>query len=314
MGSFKKLSKSDITFVPYHANKQWSFSNSTYSTYSNLYQGTNVTGSFVSSSDPVTNGQYERFIYTQINQLFYQTYSASLDTSSLANSIYYESASQQRPTSSYFIFNDNARLVKDFPTASEATIQVLAVNQGIFGNKILPYSFNISSSNYYIFDDGYGNLIGAKTSTIGQYIKDGYFNPSDYFLSSSNESTASHYVGNIFYPQGLCIITSQTASYQQIFSFEEWAVSFKNEHTIYEHEVRCVVKESDFNLSYNPTLVTNYASGSVKDFATGSDFYTYATALGLYNDNNELLAVAKFGKPMLMSPDTDMTFVVKYDT
>jgi hypothetical protein len=93
-----------------------------------------------------------------------------------------------------------------------------------------------------------------------------------------------------------------------------FSVSFKNEQPIYEHEVRCLVKESDFNLSYNPTLVTNYASGSLKGFATGSDFYTYATALGLYNDNNELLAVAKFGKPMLMSPDTDMTFVVKYDT
>jgi DNA/RNA endonuclease YhcR with UshA esterase domain len=91
-------------------------------------------------------------------------------------------------------------------------------------------------------------------------------------------------------------------------------ISFKNEYTIHENEVRCLVKESDYNLSYNPTLVTNYESGSVKDFATGSDFYTYATTLGLYNDNNELLAVAKFGKPMLMSPDTDMTFVVKYDT
>ena len=93
-----------------------------------------------------------------------------------------------------------------------------------------------------------------------------------------------------------------------------FSVSFKNEQPIYEHEVRCLIKESDFNLSYNPTLVTNYTSGSLKDFATGSDFYTYATALGLYNDNNELLAVAKFGKPMLISPDTDMTFVIKYDT
>jgi hypothetical protein len=93
-----------------------------------------------------------------------------------------------------------------------------------------------------------------------------------------------------------------------------FSVSFKNEYTIYENEVRCLVKESDYNLSYNPTLVTNYESGSVKDFATGSDFYTYATTLGLYNDNNELLAVAKFGKPMLISPDTDMTFVIKYDT
>jgi len=93
-----------------------------------------------------------------------------------------------------------------------------------------------------------------------------------------------------------------------------FALSFKNEHTVYENEVRCLVKESDYNLSYNPTLVSgSYVNGLIKDFATGSDFYTYATMLGLYNDNNELLAVAKFGKPIMMSPDTDMTFVVKYD-
>jgi hypothetical protein len=113
-----------------------------------------------------------------------------------------------------------------------------------------------------------------------------------------------------------------------------FTISFKNEHIIYENEVRCLVEESDFNLSYNPTLLASgsqyivtsgsQSSGSVytltgsidstvKDFATGSTFYTYATTLGLYNDNDELLAVAKFGKPIMMSPDTDITFVVKYD-
>ena len=119
-----------------------------------------------------------------------------------------------------------------------------------------------------------------------------------------------------------------------------FTISFKNEHIIYENEVRCLVEESDFNLSFNPTLLASgsqyivtsgsQASGSVytltgsidstvKDFATGSIlpsgsyFRPYATTLGLYNDNDELLAVAKFGKPIMMSPDTDITFVVKYD-
>ena len=93
-----------------------------------------------------------------------------------------------------------------------------------------------------------------------------------------------------------------------------FAVILKNEHIIYENEVRCLVKESDYNSSYNPTLVSgSYDSGSLKDFATGSEFYTYATTIGLYNDNNQLLAIAKFAKPIMMSPATDMTFVVKYD-
>jgi hypothetical protein len=92
-------------------------------------------------------------------------------------------------------------------------------------------------------------------------------------------------------------------------------LAFQNEHNIYENEVRCIINESEFNLSYNPTLVTgSYASGSLLAFATGSTFRPYATAIGLYNDDNELLMVAKVAKPIMMSPDTDMTFIVKYDT
>jgi hypothetical protein len=117
-----------------------------------------------------------------------------------------------------------------------------------------------------------------------------------------------------------------------------FSILFKNEHIIYENEVRCVIQESEYNLSYNPTLLisgsqyiikkpgsdeytlTGSLDNTLKHFATGSNlpsgsyFTPYATALGLYNDNNELLAVAKFGKPILISPYTDMTFVVKYDT
>lgn len=91
-----------------------------------------------------------------------------------------------------------------------------------------------------------------------------------------------------------------------------FVLSFKNEHIVYENEIHCLVKESDFNLSYNPTLQTD-ASGSVKDFATGSIFTPYMTAIGLYNDDNDLLMVAKIAKPILISPHTDMVFVIKYD-
>jgi hypothetical protein len=94
-----------------------------------------------------------------------------------------------------------------------------------------------------------------------------------------------------------------------------FTLSFQNEHIIYENEVRCIIKESEFNLSYNPTLVTgSYASGSLRGFATSASFQPYASTIGMYNDNNELLMVAKLGKPIMISPDTDMTFIVRYDT
>ena len=312
MSSFKKLSKSDVTVVPYGANKYWTFTRSTSTTYSSINQGTNVSGSFFKNSDPVNNSQYERLVYNTINQLFYQSITSSLNTSSLANSIYYESASQQRPTSSYFIYNDSDNFVNNFPTNIAQTIQVLAVNADVYGSKVLPNSILITGTSINIIDDGFGNLYNTY-------------------------STKTH-VGNIFYAQGMFVITNQ--SYQSLF-INTFTISFRNEHIIYENEVRCLIKESDFNLSYNPTLLMSgsqyivtsgsQASGSaytltgsidstIKNFATGSIlssgsyFRPYTTQLGLYNDNNELLAVAKFGKPIMMSPDTDMTFVVKYDT
>ena len=93
------------------------------------------------------------------------------------------------------------------------------------------------------------------------------------------------------------------------------SISFQNEHIIYENEVLCIVRESDFNLSYNPTLVTgSYENGVLRNFATGSAFQPYVTTIGLYNNNNDLLMVAKLAKPIALSSDTDMTFIVRYDT
>jgi hypothetical protein len=190
MSSFKQLSRSDVSVVPYYANKQWNISVYCFpdsNEYITIYKGTNLTSSFSLVNDPTSSeGRYERLIYTQINQLFYQRYTASLDTSSLASSLYYESASQQRPTSSYFIYNDNSNFINNFPTGANDTIRVLSINQNIYGNKVLPNSFLLTSSAYNIKDDGYGNL------------RDG-----------------STHIGNIFYAQGLAVITNP--DYQLMF-------------------------------------------------------------------------------------------------
>jgi hypothetical protein len=215
MSSFKKLSSSDVTVAPYVANKQWSLNFNAYppdNSYITLYKGTNVTGSFDSTNDPVTENQYERLIYDSMNHLFYQSYSGSLlDTSSLANSLFYESASQQRRNQSYFNYNENPALIKNFPTGTNEGIRVIAVNQNIFGSQILPYHFRISSSAYDVIDDGKGNLydiVGYFTSSyvLSDYVSGGYF----YDILQG-----SIHIGNIFYSHGLGIITNQ--DYQLMF-------------------------------------------------------------------------------------------------
>jgi hypothetical protein len=183
-------------------------------------------------------------------------------------------------------------------------------------------------------DDGYGNLFDV-SGLEDDYINLNYIT-SLYFANATPDGVK--FVGNIFYAHGIVVLTNQSASYQALLSntYTSTAkVSFQNEHIIYENEVRCIVRESDFNLTYNPTLLKygnqyivpisgspsnvytttgSFDNTTVKDFATGSFFQPYVTTIGLYNDDNELLMVAKLGKPIMLSPDTDMTFIVKYDT
>ena len=139
--------------------------------YFNIYNGTFITGTFLPDNfltDPFTNGQYERLVYDSMNHLFYQKFSGSLDTSSLMfNTNTYQSASEQRPTGAYFDYNTNPLLVKNFPTESGAKIRVLSVDQDIYGSKVLPNSFRLSSSVYDITDDGNGNLYNTGSVHIG---------------------------------------------------------------------------------------------------------------------------------------------------
>jgi hypothetical protein len=101
-----------------------------------------------------------------------------------------------------------------------------------------------------------------------------------------------------------------------ITNVNKFKLSFTNEHTVYENYITAQIKENEFNLTYNPSLLqtSSNAYSEVKNFATGSDFQPYASTLGLYNNNNELLMVAKFGQPVPISTETDMTFLIRYDS
>jgi hypothetical protein len=93
-----------------------------------------------------------------------------------------------------------------------------------------------------------------------------------------------------------------------------YTLSFIAENTLYQNEVRCLINENDFNYTQNPSAIKLGTSGSYIDAITGSDFHPYATTVGLYNDQDELLVVAKLSRPYPIPPNTDMTFVIKWDS
>lgn len=95
--------------------------------------------------------------------------------------------------SSSFDYDSNVELIKNFPTAENSYIRVIQIPQSKFGNNILPHEFQIFSDVYKIKDDGYGNLY-------------------------DNNYTPPIHVGNIFYNQGLAVITNP--DYKCLFPIE----------------------------------------------------------------------------------------------
>ena len=71
------------------------------------------------------------------------------------------------------------------------------------------------------------------------------------------------------------------------------------------------IKNGQFNYSNNPTFI----SGSNGDILTGflTDPITYITTVGLYNDQQELLAIAKVSQPILKSFSRESLIRVKLD-
>jgi hypothetical protein len=90
--------------------------------------------------------------------------------------------------------------------------------------------------------------------------------------------------------------------------------SFQSTTTIYETQYKCTIRENEFGFSQNPSLISGSSnSGVLSDFATGSYFNPYVTTVGLYNNNKELLAVAKLAQPLPLSDITDTNIMVNLD-
>tara|TARA_B100000287_G_scaffold418495_1_gene455513 strand:- start:168 stop:2033 length:1866 start_codon:yes stop_codon:yes gene_type:complete len=142
---------------------------------------------------------------------------------------------------------------------------------------------------------------------------------ADTIANISESVNASPYVGNVFYNTGLAAITHP--KYTDVLGLKAGEgqlnrITFQGTHLIYEHEYQCNVQEHEFNGSLNPTVRVNTGPNpyALEDFTTGSFFQPFVTSIGLYNDAYELLAVAKLGQPVRRSDQTDMTFIVRWDT
>jgi len=335
MSAFKQFLASDVIVTPYTVNKSFTFygynqlsaSNVGIDTYIGRVESTLPEYWTETGTPSLTEGYpvYKSGVYYTINQLFYSNYSSSQYNAS-GSFINYEPSTVNWSIGQAFNQTQNSGIRRYFPrTSSEdgSVIGVFTIPRKMYGNYIQPGSFRqeftvniyIDAISKSLADDGQGNL---------------YLYPD------------TEWIGNIYYDQGLAVITNNigvgsykpgiygTGRYGSIDIYGNAAnigvklveslfdrdtsiltSSFESATTMFQTQYKCTISSNEFTTTLNPTVFDG--TGSVKYFATGSYFAPYITTVGLYNDNQELLAVAKLAQPIQSSPTTDTTILVNID-
>ena len=232
----------------------------------------------------------------------------------------------------------NGKLVGDSKDSLKCTDNISDVFVGDEGTAWVTGSKNITSieSNFMPPENPFSGSIDElrfyDTSLTSDEILSLYDNN---FTSPTAYQT--NVVGNVFYEHGIVALTntqypmyfsgslhSGTAivgnNSQAIFS-KNFQLKFQNTRELYEQQIKCHTKASDFNLTTNPTArkitygkCDNILSvQELADFAKDPIFNPYVTTIGLYDDFGRLLAIAKLARPIQKLKNVDMTFIVKFD-
>ena len=310
MSAYKQFTPGDAIVTPFTSNKQFNLVGAADITGSGIdrYYGKNNTNlNFIPANEETTGDnttRYKKSIYDSTKHLYYSnflssSYGDNVTTSSLILGVPNTNSDVKvgphlGPTR-YNYPQTTLSYAKYFPTSPNAVIGVVTIPSTLFGEFIQPESFSYTiNGTDTLTDDGEGNIISG-----------------------------SEIVGNIIYPHGLVIFTGNAgdAHLDLIEGFvtgSNVTCSFKSSYEILETQYRCTIKENEFSLSLNPSLISGSAplTGSehrIYDFATGSLFAPYITTVGLYDDNNNLIAVGKLSQPLESSPTTDTVIYVNLD-
>ena len=285
--------------------------------YEGLYDPDNPFYPSPSNTTGLVYKQYKSNVYKNIKQLYYTNYIPDNDTNFFPPTYSYEP-----PTlvTNHQYDNFLSSLVTEsryFPTASGDRITVISIPSKLYGNNVVPNSFEFTLihpfyGTFTVYDDGNGNI---KDRTLGINV------------------------GNIMYPHGIVTLTSSstgTITWEVIGNAMNLSpstylpilnVAFSSSINVYETQYKCTILENEFGFSLNPSLISgsnivysgsgissvNTSNAKIFDFVTGSSFSPYVTTVGLYNDNQELMGVGKLSQPLQTSRTTDTTILINFD-
>jgi len=103
------------------------------------------------------------------------------------------------------------------------------------------------------------------------------------------------------------------ANNNQMYDIIKSGGSFQlnSQETISSDYVFVRIKNAEYNYTTNPSFITGSGDLIYTNFINSSQ--TYITTVGMYNDNNELLAVAKLSKPLVKDFTKEALIRVKLD-
>jgi hypothetical protein len=316
MSVFKSFITSDVIVSPFEVNKSFTFQGKEF-IYPNVeidrYLGLNITSSlWVSGSYPTgqINIQDQVLVYRSIRELYYSNYLLNSDGSPAATASFNTDGTITGAayTPNYYNYLSSTLLAdRYFPTGSNDVVGVISIPSNLFGEYIKPGTLTLSNALFTLNDDGEGNVV-----------------------------TGSYKVGDIIYEHGMIILTSDGIPKQDRYGFATYGTSsydmgdvsfitdfisgsnvtcsFSSSFNIYETQYKCTLRENEFNFSQNPTVISGSSnSGVLYNFATGSYFSPYVTTVGLYDNNYNLLAVAKLAQPLPTSAVTDTSILINLD-
>ena len=264
----------------------------------------------------------------------------------IGSGLYNSAVPEKSPTSTIYgqyrnlVFGDEETDFT-FDGVTSNSIYAISLDRARYKEKLLPGTFELKLSSG-------GNSIhltdNSNTLTTVSYVDAGRVydvisgsagvaaSPGSAHLDNGNSLTAGSY-GKFLPDVGVIILNStalaQTISngglglaidpatnarnIRNIYDSIKTGQSFKlqSEETISSNFIFVRVRNSEFNYSTNPSNITG--SGELRHDVMINTPQAYITTVGLYNDNNDLLGVAKLSRPLLKDFTSEALIRIKLD-
>ena len=310
----KEIPKSDIVIRPFKVYKEWTLDEDDITP---LY-GTNNTSSYDADTDVKnSNGISKKGLYRSIKSQFY--------LNSTTASILTEVGKRESYSST------NERVIGD-------TIGVLSIPQQYFGEGVKVGTMKVEYGSIILNDDTNSNLIDSASNIKGNIfydrglvvLTDGISDGST--LTSfdiSYRSTMTIYENELFLSVNeneFNVSQNPTAVYEVGGTKTNISITKPGSRlvdqqyvsqTIYKPGKKFIKDKSHPIIS----SIDNISGGTFDDYEvsgstdqTGSYLAPFITTIGLYDDDNNMVVVAKLPKPIKSLPDYPVNFIVRFDT